>query len=103
MADDTKAQIEADQIASSPDFDDFVLGASDLDPTSIGGYPVRLIEVVAGTGTLRMTTRNSAGAYRTCGSLVAGSKIGPARIWNVAGTGNGTAPSGAGFTLRVYK
>lgn len=86
---------------TAPDCDEFAIGSADFDVTSIGGYPVRRIVVVAGTGTLKFQTRASkaAAVFRTM-SAAAKNDVVELEIWNIAGTTNG---SSAGLTLRIYK
>lgn len=97
-------QIQPDQVQPSPDFDEYAIAAGDFDLASIGGYPARLIEVVGGSGTLKVRTTNSVArdgtAWRTASGLVVGSKVGPCEVALIAGTTNG---SSAGLTIRVYK
>lgn len=97
--DGTNPNVEAGQIAPSPDFDEFIVGAGELDVSSIGNYPVRFIEVVSGTGVLKVWTAKSVTTARTASSLAAGSKIGPTQITSIRGTGDGSSA----LTIRVYK
>lgn len=88
---------------TSPDCDEFVSASGDFDVSSIGGYPVRKVVIVAGTGTLKFQTRTSKTAaspsFRTM-SAAAKNDVLEAEIWNLGGTGNGTS---AGLTIRVFK
>lgn len=95
----TAPLVRYDEVRPGDDFDEFVVGAGDVDVSSIGGYPVRLIEVVSGNGTLKVKTINSGATLRTASGLVVGSKIGPVGIQAIAGTGDGSSA----MTLRVYK
>lgn len=86
---------------TAPDCDEFAIGAADFDVTAIGGYPVRKVVIVAGTGTLKYQTRaaKTAAVFRTMSAAAKNDTL-EAEIWNIAGTGNG---SSAGLTLRVFK
>lgn len=83
------------------DCDEFAIAAGDFDVTSIGGYPVRKVVIVAGTGTLKYQTKKVVGGvtFRTM-SVAAKNDVLEAEIWNIAGTTNG---SSAGLTIRVFK
>ena len=99
--DDTQVepQIPAFGIQPSPDFAEFAIGTDDVDVASIGGYPVRVVEVLAGTGTLKVATSRSNGAFRDA-TLAAGEALQPSQITNIGGTDSGTS----GITsIRVYK
>jgi len=82
---------DSTQIAPSPDADEFAIGAADVDVSSIGGYPVRRVTIVAGSGTLKMRLKGSGTTYRTFSVLTAGSDIVPYEIVAIAGTNNGTS------------
>lgn len=86
---------------TSPDCDEFAIAAGDFNVTAIGGYPVRKVVIVAGTGTLKYQTRSVVGTatFRTM-SAAAKNDVLEAEIWNLAGTTNG---SSAGLTIRVFK
>lgn len=99
LADNTQAQ-ESWQDGPSPDFDEFSISTGDVDVSSIGGYPVRDVKVVSGSGTLKVKTAGSGTSYRTA-TLAVGDTLGdPVQIISIAGTTNGTS----GITkIRVFK
>lgn len=99
------AHVGDNEVGPSPDSDEFAIGAGDFDVSRIGGYPVRLIVIAAGSGTLKYKCVNTIGnsdasTWRTASSLVKNDQIGPGRITLIAGTTNGSSP---GLTIRVYK
>lgn len=101
MAGTTRTETEAYEIGPSPDAAEFLIGATDeVDVSSIGGYPVRKIEVVAGTGQLAVRTPRSGTTDRTYTSLAAGSRIEPLQITSIRGTNGGASSA---LTIRVYK
>ncbi len=86
-------------ILPAPDVEEFAIGAADVDVSSIGGYPVRIVEIVAGSGTLKIQTARSGTTYRTL-TVATGDQIVPTQITSIGGTTAGT--SGV-TTVRVYK
>lgn len=100
MSNDTKEKIDAHEVGPSPDCADFAIGAvTALDVSSIGGYPVRKIEVLVGSGTLNVRTATSGTTNRSL-AVAVGTKIEPLQILSIRGTSDGTS---GGLTVRVYK
>lgn len=96
----TNPKVGAGEVAPSPDCMEFTPGAvAELDVSAIGGYPVRGIEVVSGSGTLNIRTAKSGETNRSH-TVAAGTKILPVQITSIRGTSDGTTAS---ITIRVYK
>ncbi len=86
------------EIAPPPDFLEITIAAGVCDLSPIGGGPVRVIDVIAGSGTLKVKTRNSPGAYRDA-TLNAGDQM-VVEVVEIGGTTAGTT----GITkIRVFK
>src|SRR3954470_10912722 len=98
MSRTTKSTVDAYETCPSPDFDEFTIGSSDVDLTSIGGFPARSVQVVTGSGTLKVKTAGGGSSWRTA-TLAAGDVLDSVQIVAIAGTGNGTS----GITkIRVF-
>jgi hypothetical protein len=97
---DTGTQdVEAYETGPSPGFKEYSISTGVVDVSAIGGYPVRKVQVVAGTGTLKCRTAKSGDTYVDA-TLSAGESVGPAQITGIGGTTAGTS----GITkVRVYK
>lgn len=80
--------------------DEFTIGGgSELDVSRIGGYPVRLFEVVSGTGTIKYRDGVDQATNRTFTAVAVGNRLGPTQITSIRGTGDGSNA----ITIRVYK
>lgn len=98
--DGTKPTVDAHEVGPSPDCIELLIGATaELDVSAIGGYPVRKVEVVAGTGSLAVRTAKSGATNRVYTAMAAGSKIEPLQITSIRGTSDGSSA----LTVRVYK
>lgn len=91
----------SDEIGVPPDADEYTTGASAIDFASIGGGPVRVIEIVDGTdATLVCLTQGGRDTPRTFTGLNTGAKLGPLQVKSILGTGGGTTDS---VVVRAYK
>lgn len=88
------------EVGPSPGTEEFAIGAvAELDVTSIGGYPVRFVQIVSGTGTLKYKDALTTAGNRTM-TAAPGGELGPTQITSIRGTSDGTS---GGLTVRVYK
>lgn len=100
MAERNEAQ-RGDEIGPSPDSDQYTTGAAVVDFASIGGGPVRVLEIVSGgPATLVIRTKGGGASNRTHTLLADGAKLGPLQIMSIRGTGDGTTNS---VVVRAYK
>jgi hypothetical protein len=97
MSNNTKTDIDANQVDPGPDGDEFAVGTSPLDVSSIGGYPVRVV-IAVGAGTVKYTTAGSNGTVRTA-TLADREVLGPLQIKSILGSSGGTTAP----VLRVIK
>lgn len=107
----TKPSIDAYEEAPATDIFELTVGAtSEVDASAFGGYPVRVVVVLAGSGTLAVQTAGSGTLLNRASTVVPGDRIGPAQITSIRGTTdatldrNGIAAPSVGVTkVRVYK
>ena|SRR3990167_872261 len=90
--------VNGNEISPPPDALEITIAAGVCDLSPIGGGPVRQIDVVAGSGTLKAKTRNSPATYRDL-TLNAGDQI----ILEVVEIGGTTAGTTGITKIRVFK